>query len=179
MSGAPDCVPWSSSLRSLAARFGERTAAYDGRERLTYAELCARAHALAGRLAGAGVKPGGYRVNPDEIEACLSAMRSCERICVTSLPSEYWGEVIVAVAERPSGDWIAESTARLQALSPHKHPRVHAGFAALPLNPQGKVNRRKLRELILATHDFADGRYPKLTPVQAGTGEGGDTRAQS
>ena len=40
-------IPWSCELRTLAARFGELTAVRDERETLSYAQLCARAHALA------------------------------------------------------------------------------------------------------------------------------------
>lgn len=119
---------------------------------------------LTGRVADV-IKTGGYRVNPDEVEACLSGMHACERVCVTSLPSEYWGEVIVAVAEGAAGDWVAEAAARLEALSRHKHPRAYVSFAALPRNPQGKISRRKLRDLIMATHAYIDGPYPTLTPA--------------
>jgi O-succinylbenzoic acid--CoA ligase len=123
---------------------------------------------LTGRVADV-IKTGGYRVNPDEIEACLSGMRSCERVCVTSLPSEYWGEVIVAVAEGAdthtdtTGDWVAEAAMRLAALSRHKHPRAYVSFDLLPRNPQGKISRRSLRDLIAATHAYNDGPYPTLT----------------
>ncbi len=133
---------------------------------------------LTGRIADV-IKTGGYRVNPDEIEACLSGMQSCERVCVTSLPSEYWGEVIVAVAENTSGDWVAEAATRLDALSRHKRPRAYASFAALPRNPQGKISRRKLRELIAATHEFIDGPYPALMPSAGIASYGADTHAQS
>lgn len=51
-------VPWSSALRVLAARFGDTTAVTDGCEKLSYNELCRRAHALAARLIVAGVGPG-------------------------------------------------------------------------------------------------------------------------
>jgi O-succinylbenzoic acid--CoA ligase len=49
-------------------------------------------------------------------------------------------------------------------LSRHKHPRAYISVAALPRNAQGKVSRRALRELVLATHDWADGPYPALSP---------------
>ena len=117
---------------------------------------------LTGRVADV-IKTGGYRVNPDEIEACLSGMQSCDRVSVTSLPSEYWGEVIIAVAEHTTGDWVAEATMRLAALSRHKRPRAYLSFPKLPRNPQGKISRRGLRELIAATHEFIDGPYPSLS----------------
>lgn len=118
---------------------------------------------LTGRVADV-IKTGGYRVNPDEIESCLAGLGGCGQVCVASLPSDYWGEVIVAIAEGASGDWSAEARERTATLSRHKHPRAYVSVAALPRNAQGKVSRRALRELVLATHDFADGPYPALTP---------------
>lgn len=116
---------------------------------------------LTGRVADV-MKTGGYRVNPDEIESCLDGLRTCGQVCVASLPSDYWGEVIVAIAEDASGDWSEEARKRVAGLSRYKHPRAYLSVAALPRNAQGKVSRRAVRELILATHDFADGQYPTL-----------------
>jgi acyl-CoA synthetase (AMP-forming)/AMP-acid ligase II len=117
---------------------------------------------LSGRVADV-MKTGSYRVNPDEIESCLGGLDDCGHVCIASLPSDYWGEVIVAVAEDAAGDWAAQARARVAGLSRHKHPRAYVSVAALPRNAQGKVSRKAVRELVLATHDFTDGPYPTLT----------------
>lgn len=117
---------------------------------------------LTGRIADV-IKTGGYRVNPDEIEALLTGIHNCGPVCVTSLPSDYWGEVIVAVAENAGSEWDAEAAGRVGVLSRHKHPRAYLRVESLPRNPQGKISRRQVRELVLATHDFIDGPYPKLS----------------
>ena len=117
---------------------------------------------LTGRIADV-IKTGGYRVNPDEIEALLAGMHCCGQVCVTSLPSEYWGEIIVAAAETAAQGWDGEATARLAGLSRHKHPRAWLSIDALPRNPQGKISRRQLRELISARYELSDGPYPALT----------------
>jgi len=126
---------------------------------------------LTGRVADV-IKTGGYRVNPDEVEACLAGLQACGQVCVLSLPSDYWGEVIVAVAESASGEWSEEARARVAGLSRHKHPRAYVSVALLPRNAQGKVSRRALRELVLATHDWADGPYPVLSPKLSATAPG-------
>jgi acyl-CoA synthetase (AMP-forming)/AMP-acid ligase II len=108
------------------------------------------------------IKSGGYKVLPDEIEALLAGVRGCGEICVTSLPSAYWGEVVVAVAEGASGAWQTEAAARLHALSRYKHPRVFVAVDALPRNAQGKVSRRELRQRLLARHELIDGPHPRL-----------------
>jgi malonyl-CoA/methylmalonyl-CoA synthetase len=117
---------------------------------------------LTGRIADV-IKTGGYRVNPDEIEALLTEINNCGAVCVTSIPSDYWGEIIVAVAENAEDGWEVEAADRVSVLSRHKHPRAYLRVDNLPRNPQGKINRRHVCELILATHDFRDGSYPQLS----------------
>lgn len=116
---------------------------------------------LTGRVADV-IKTGGYRVNPDEIEALLTGWSSTMQICVTSLPSDYWGEIIVAVAENPQQNWEEVVKERVSVLSRHKQPRLHAVLDALPRNPQGKVNRRQVRAKVLERCQLIDGPYPKL-----------------
>lgn len=89
-------------------------------------------------------------------------MHSCGQVCVTSLASEYWGEIIVAAAENAAAHWDDEAAARLARLSRHKHPRAYLSVDALPRNAQGKISRRQLRELISAQYELADGPYPAL-----------------
>lgn len=116
---------------------------------------------LTGRLADV-IKTGGFKVNPDEIEATLVALGTFTQVSVTSLPSDYWGEIIIAVAEFSFEGWEAVAKARVKSLSRHKHPRLFVGVEALPRNPQGKVSRRLVRELVQQHHELMDGPYPEI-----------------
>jgi acyl-CoA synthetase (AMP-forming)/AMP-acid ligase II len=118
---------------------------------------------LTGREADV-IKTGGYRVNPDEIETLLQGIEGCGPVCVTSLASDYWGEVIIAVAEQAGDDWREQAIGRVACLSQHKRPRLHVAIDALPRNPQGKINRRQVSRLVLDTHVFIDGPYPRVEP---------------
>lgn len=122
---------------------------------------------LLGRVADV-IKTGGYRVNPDEIESLLAGIPGCGAVCVAGLPSDYWGEIIVAVAEQAGPGWQDELKARLASLSRHKHPRLLLAVTALPRNPQGKISRRDLVQRLLATHDLNDGPYPALAAKPQG-----------
>ena len=122
---------------------------------------------LHGRVADV-IKTGGYRVNPDEIEALLTALPGCGAVCVAGLPSEYWGEIVMAVAEGASDGWQEQVMERVAALSRHKHPRLLLSAPALPRNAQGKISRRELVRLVLATHQLADGPHPVLSPKPEG-----------
>ena len=122
---------------------------------------------LLGRVADV-IKTGGYRVNPDEIEALLTALPGCGAVCVAGLPSEYWGEIVMAVAEGASDGWQEQVMERVTTLSRHKHPRLLLSALALPRNAQGKISRRELVRLVLATHQLADGPHPVLSPKPEG-----------
>jgi acyl-coenzyme A synthetase/AMP-(fatty) acid ligase len=117
---------------------------------------------LTGRVADV-IKTGGYRVNPDEIEVALAANGHCGQICVTSLASDYWGEIIIAVGEAAQAGWQEECELLVSGMSKHKRPRLFVAIESLPRNPQGKISRRQVSRLVLETHTLTDGQYPILS----------------
>ncbi len=119
---------------------------------------------LSGRVADV-IKTGGYRVNPDEIEAALAGNTLCTAICVTSIGSDYWGEIIIAVAQDAQAGWASRCEMLLEGMSRHKKPRQYISVQTLPRNPQGKINRRQVGKLIVDTHLLKDGPYPELTAL--------------
>ncbi len=120
---------------------------------------------LLGRMADV-IKTGGYKVYPDEIETVLCGTPGCGDICVVALPSEYWGEVIVAVAEQADTHhaWVENAQAKVRELARYKHPRAYVALDQLPRNPQGKISRRAVRDLVLAHYTMQDGAYPRVLP---------------
>jgi acyl-CoA synthetase (AMP-forming)/AMP-acid ligase II len=116
---------------------------------------------LSGRAADI-IKTGGYKVQPEEIEAVLAGIPGCGQIVVAALPSDYWGEVIVAATEQAGADWHALAQARVESLSKHKRPRAYVELAALPRNAQGKISRREVRAAILSQYNLVDGPRPEL-----------------
>ena len=118
---------------------------------------------LIGRVADV-IKSGGYKIHPDEIERALSGTAGTGAVSIVTLPSEYWGEVIVAVAETEDAGWPERARAALGELARHKHPRAFLMFPELARNAQGKIMRRTIRETVLATYTLTDGPYPVLEP---------------
>jgi acyl-CoA synthetase (AMP-forming)/AMP-acid ligase II len=114
---------------------------------------------LVGRTADV-IKSGGYKIHPEEIETALAGSAGSGAVAVTTLPSEYWGEVIVAVAEAAPAYWVARATAAAETLAKFKRPRAYLVLDALPRNAQGKVPRGKLREMVLARYRLIDGAHP-------------------
>jgi malonyl-CoA/methylmalonyl-CoA synthetase len=118
---------------------------------------------LVGRVADV-IKSGGYKIHPDEIERVLSGTAGTGAVSIVTLPSEYWGEIIVAVAETADQDWPERARAALSELARHKHPRAFLMLAELPRNAQGKIMRRTIREIVLERYNVKDGPYPSLEP---------------
>ncbi|MBR0657048.1 class I adenylate-forming enzyme family protein [Plastoroseomonas arctica] len=119
---------------------------------------------LMGRAADV-IKTGGYRVHPAEIETVLEPAAQGRALAIVTLPSEYWGEVIVCVAEDAPVGWEADAIALAAQLAKYKRPRAYLTFAALPRNAQGKLVRARLREAILQTHSLEDGPHPRLNAM--------------
>jgi O-succinylbenzoic acid--CoA ligase len=119
---------------------------------------------LTGRVADV-IKTGGYRVNPDEIEAAQAGGSLYSAFCVTSVPSDYWGEVIIAVAQDGQPGWADEARERVATLSKYKQPRLYVNLPSLPRNAQGKISRRQVAQAVLQSHTWSDGPYPALQPV--------------
>jgi len=118
---------------------------------------------LIGRLADV-VKSGGYKIHPDEIERELAGTAGTAAVAIVSLPSEYWGEIIVAVAETDDAAWPDRARAALGGLARYKHPRAFLMLEELPRNPQGKIMRRLIRAALLERYRIVDGSHPSLEP---------------
>ena len=116
---------------------------------------------LVGRTADV-IKSGGYKIHPEEIEIALAASAAGGSVSVVALPSDYWGEVIVAVAEAAPADWPARARAAVAGLAKYKQPRSYVTLESLPRNVQGKVPRGRLRALLLERYRLVDGAHPSL-----------------
>jgi acyl-CoA synthetase (AMP-forming)/AMP-acid ligase II len=111
---------------------------------------------LVARLSDA-MKSGGYKIYPQEIERALAPAGDA---VVVGFPSDYWGEIIVAVAEDAAPGWEVAAKAACGDLAPFKRPRFHASVAALPRNGQGKVVRRLLLAELQRQWRLVDGPRP-------------------
>jgi acyl-CoA synthetase (AMP-forming)/AMP-acid ligase II len=109
---------------------------------------------LAGRAHDV-IKTGGYKIYPEEIERVLPG-----GVAVVGIPSAHWGEVIVAVSE--GGDVAAQVASATAGLARYKQPRACLVIEKLPRSLQGKVQRTRMREMVLDRYTMTDGPYPKF-----------------
>lgn len=99
------------------------------------------------------VKSGGISIYPLEIESVIYSHPAILEAAVIGVPDPHWGEAVKAVvvlkAESPisAAELIAFCKARL---SPYKVPKSVEIRPSLPHTEIGKVNKVKLREMILA-----------------------------
>jgi acyl-coenzyme A synthetase/AMP-(fatty) acid ligase len=119
---------------------------------------------LCGR-AGDLIKSGGYKIYPEEIERALAGAAGTAPIVVVGVPSDYWGQVIVAVAEAPGGDWAVRAATAAATLTRYKQPRAYLALPALPRGGQDKLQRGKLLDLLAARYRLIDGPRPRFEPI--------------
>jgi fatty-acyl-CoA synthase len=108
---------------------------------------------VTGRLKDLIIR-GGENIAPAEIEAVLVTHEAVLEAAVVGLPDERWGETVAAVIRvRGTGpapglrdDLVAHCGARL---SPFKVPQQWFVAPELPTTPSGKVQKFRLRELVL------------------------------
>jgi malonyl-CoA/methylmalonyl-CoA synthetase len=108
------------------------------------------------------IKTGGYKIYPAEIELACAEVGA--NVVVIGFPSEYWGEVIVAVSDRSDLDWSAAATRLGERLAHYKRPRACLVVDRLPRNAQGKVVRKELLRVLAERYTLIDGQHPRLEP---------------
>ncbi|SDR61619.1 class I adenylate-forming enzyme family protein [Paraburkholderia tuberum] len=124
---------------------------------------------LVGRAADM-IKTGGYKVAPDEVERALAGSVGNSEIAVVGIPSEYWGEVILAAVESPPPNWREQMRAVAESMTSYKRPRLLVPFERLPRNAQGKIVRRAIKDAILAQYHLIDGPRPELKEAEGLSG---------
>ena len=103
---------------------------------------------LVGRLSDM-YKSGGYNVYPREIEQALEAHPAVNLACVVGAPDPVYGEVGYAFVTLAPGQSAGEQSLRdhcRQRLAGYKIPKRVAIEPSLPLLPNNKPDKRKLRE---------------------------------
>jgi malonyl-CoA/methylmalonyl-CoA synthetase len=110
--------------------------------------------AITGRLKELIVS-GGLNVYPAEVERTLEEHPAVARAAVAGVPSERWGEEVVAFAVAGDGaqlDGAALIAFCRERLSAYKCPKRVVALPELPVNRMGKVRREALVEAAAREH---------------------------
>jgi len=95
------------------------------------------------------VKTGGYRVEPEYIEAALNSTPGVLQACV--LPFELSGTTVLVASVAFSDEQMTEAALRSsieRRLPRHMIPSRFERFDLLPLTPNGKVDSHAVREIV-------------------------------
>ena len=97
---------------------------------------------------------GGENVYPSEVESVLAAHPAVQDVAVIGVPDANWGEAVCAVVVlRPSASATADELLGWcrERMAGYKRPRRirFIGESALPRTATGKIQHRKLRDLIV------------------------------
>ena len=104
---------------------------------------------LTGRLKDV-IITGGLNVSPREVELVLERLDGVQRAAVAGVPSERWGEEVVAFVVPDTGAALEEASLIAETrtqLAAYKCPKRVLPIDELPTNAMGKLDRGRLREL--------------------------------
>lgn len=96
---------------------------------------------------------GGSNISPQEVEEALYKHPAVHEAAVIGVPHPVWGEVVVAAVALRDGMWATEDDLRAHAaltLSDYKVPERIYFMPVLPKGPTGKVQRRAIKESLVA-----------------------------
>ena len=97
------------------------------------------------------IKSWGHRISSQEVEDCVMRLPDLVSAAAVGLPDEESGEaVVVAVTLRPGSDLTGDDVLAFarNGLPRHVAPRSAVVMARLPLNANGKTDKRLLRDLL-------------------------------
>jgi long-chain acyl-CoA synthetase len=99
------------------------------------------------------IKSGGENIHPSEIENVLFKHPGIANAAAVGLPSRKWGQAVCAAIVRRDHNLTAQMLDEFCLKSPDlasfKRPRHYFFVEEIPANPTGKVERGKLKELLL------------------------------
>lgn len=92
---------------------------------------------------------GGENIYPKEVEKCILDMEDDVRdAAIVGLANEYWGEIVVAfIVKQPGSSVEAHDVVDFckRKIASYKKPKRVYFVESLPLNSNGKVDKRRLR----------------------------------
>lgn len=99
---------------------------------------------------------GGFNVYPVEVEKIIGSHPQVLDAAVASAPDDKWGERVIAFVVPCKPNEFSEQSVReycKEQLASYKVPKEFRLISEMPLNPNGKPDRRSLSQLLWAGHE--------------------------
>ena len=94
---------------------------------------------------------GGVNIYPAEIEEVIHSHPEVMDVAVLGVPDPEWGESVKAIVQLKEGSRVAEEEIIQhcqERLAGYKRPRSVEFMSELPRDPDGKIWKRKLKEMV-------------------------------
>lgn len=91
---------------------------------------------------------GGMNVYPQELVEVLLRQAGVSDAAVVGVPSDEWGEEVIAVVAPSDVDTVAIAAVMASAFAPYKRPKRYIAMATIPRNSVGKLKAGELARLI-------------------------------
>lgn len=114
------------------------------------------------------IKNRGHRIELGEVEAAANALESVREAAVVGMASDDFEGTAICCAFAPEDSSTTSAAIRMalrKVLPPYMVPTRWLVLSSLPTNANGKIDRRRLSELFLETHDP---RAPRSRAVRPG-----------
>lgn len=100
---------------------------------------------------------GGFNVSPQAVEEVLLRHPVVDEVAVVGLPHELYGEEVAAAVKLTAGHELTDELASLRAwcdesLAHHARPTRFFAVPSLPVAATGKVQKGRLRDILLDGH---------------------------
>lgn len=98
---------------------------------------------------------GGEKVDPGVVEQVLRSTGAFSDVAVLGVRDPDWGQEVVACypAQQPVPDWTHVQDVVKEQLAAFKRPKRYLPIDPWPRNAQGKLNRSRLLEQVLASRE--------------------------
>lgn len=100
------------------------------------------------------IKSGGENIHPSEIENVLFKHPGIANAAAVGLPSAKWGQAVCAAIVRRdpalTPAMLDEFCLKSADLAAFKRPRHYFFIDEIPANPTGKVERGRLKDMLIA-----------------------------
>ncbi|MCO7224527.1 acyl-CoA ligase (AMP-forming), exosortase A system-associated [Pleionea sp. CnH1-48] len=105
------------------------------------------------------IKSSGYRISPTEVEEIAYQHPEVAEVAAIGIPHQQWGEAVTLIVKPKAAEaWEQQALLRhcAKQLPNFMHPKAVIELPELPKNPNGKIDRKQLKQQYLTFFQDSD-----------------------